>query len=75
MAASLQNYLSDEANRGRCLRPDGNVEFIAIDSQFAEYRYRLEAPDSLIADKIFDARVGDDLAKPSIDQSGHRVCG
>ena len=56
MAASLQNYLSDEADRGRCLKRGGNVEFIAIDSQFAEYRYRLEAPDSLTADKIFDAR-------------------
>ena len=49
MAASLQNYLSDEADRGRCLKRGGNVEFIAIDSQFAEYRYRLEAPDSLTA--------------------------
>jgi RNA polymerase sigma factor (sigma-70 family) len=56
LAASLQNYVSDEADRARCIKRGGNVEFIAIDSEFAECRYRLEAPDSLTADKIFDAR-------------------
>jgi RNA polymerase sigma factor (sigma-70 family) len=56
LAASLQNYLSDEADRMRRLKRGGNIEFIAIDSQFAECRYRLEASDSLTADKIFDAR-------------------
>ena len=56
LAASLQNYLSDEADRVRCAKRGGNVEFIAIDSESAEWHYRLEASDSLTADKIFDAR-------------------
>jgi RNA polymerase sigma factor (sigma-70 family) len=56
LAASLQNYLSDEADRRRCLKRGGNVEFIAIDSEFAEHRYRLEAKDTLSAGKVFDAR-------------------
>ena len=56
LAASLQNYLSDESDRVRCAKRGGNVEFIAIDSESAEWHYRLEASDSLTADKIFDAR-------------------
>jgi RNA polymerase sigma-70 factor (ECF subfamily) len=56
LAVSLQNYLVDEADRARCIKRGGNIEFVALDSEFAERRYRLEAPDSLTADKIFDAR-------------------
>lgn len=56
LAASLRNYLSDEADRARCIKRGGNVEFVALDSEVAESRYRLDAPDFLTADKIFDAR-------------------
>jgi RNA polymerase sigma factor (sigma-70 family) len=56
LAASLQNYLSDEADRVRCIKRGGNVKFVALDSEFAECRYRLDAADFLTADKMFDAR-------------------
>jgi len=56
LAASLQNYLLDEADHARRLKRGGNIEFVPLDTKFAEYRYRVEELDFLTADKIFDAR-------------------
>jgi RNA polymerase sigma factor (sigma-70 family) len=56
LAASLENYLLDEADHARRLKRGGNVEFVSLDTNFAEYRYRLGELDFLTADKIFDAR-------------------
>ena len=56
MLASLQNYLSDELGRARCLKRGGNQEFIHLDAEDAEERYRLEPVEFLTAEKIFDAR-------------------
>jgi RNA polymerase sigma factor (sigma-70 family) len=54
--ASLQNYLSDELDRARCLKRGGNEEFVYLDAEDAEERYRLEPVEFLTAEKIFDAR-------------------
>jgi serine/threonine protein kinase/DNA-directed RNA polymerase specialized sigma24 family protein/predicted ATPase len=54
--ASLQNYLSDELDRARCLKRGGNEEFVHLDAEDAEERYRLEPVEFLTAEKIFDAR-------------------
>ncbi|HEY5704134.1 MAG TPA: sigma-70 family RNA polymerase sigma factor [Terrimicrobiaceae bacterium] len=56
LAASLQNYLLDVADHARRLKRGGNVEFVPLDTELAEYRYQLGTPDLLTADKIFDAR-------------------
>ena len=56
LVASLQNYLSDEADRARCLKRGGNIEFVPLDVMSAEDRYRLAPLDFLTADKVFDAR-------------------
>ncbi len=56
LAASVQNYLLDEADHARCLKRGGNIEFIPLDTKFAEHHYQLEAPDLSTSDKIFDAR-------------------
>ena len=56
LVASLQNYLSDEADSARCLKRGGNIEFVPLDMKSAEDRYRLAPLDFLTADKIFDAR-------------------
>ena len=56
LVASLQNYLSDEADRARCLKRGGKIEFVPLDMGFAEDRYRLAPLDFLTADKVFDAR-------------------
>jgi RNA polymerase sigma factor (sigma-70 family) len=56
LLGSLQNYLSSEAERARCLKRGGGVEFISLDLQDAEDLYRLEPADHLTAEAIFDAR-------------------
>src|ERR1700757_3303055 len=56
LLASLQNYLSDEFARARCLKGGGNEEFLHLDAEDAEERYRLEPVEFLTAEKIFDAR-------------------
>src|SRR6266403_1206052 len=56
LLASQQNYLSDEPDRARCLKRGGNEEFVHLDAEDAEERYRLEPVEFLTAEKIFDAR-------------------
>jgi RNA polymerase sigma-70 factor (ECF subfamily) len=56
LVASLQNYLSDEADKARCLKRGGNIEFVPLDTKAAEDRYRLTPLDFLTADNVFDAR-------------------
>src|SRR5580693_9165626 len=56
LLASLQNYLSDEIARTGCLKRGGNEEFVHLDAEDAEERYRLEPVEFLTAEKIFDAR-------------------
>jgi RNA polymerase sigma factor (sigma-70 family) len=56
LLGSLQNYLSTEADRARCLKRGGRVEFVPLDVQDAEERYRLEPVDALTPEKIFAAR-------------------
>jgi RNA polymerase sigma factor (sigma-70 family) len=56
LLASIQNYLSKETDRARCLKRGGKTEFVLLDAKNAEDRYRLEPTDYLTAEKIFDAR-------------------
>src|ERR1700736_2564056 len=56
LLASLQSYLSDELDRARCLKRGGNEEFLHLDAEDAEERYRLEPVEFLTTEKIFDAR-------------------
>jgi RNA polymerase sigma factor (sigma-70 family) len=56
LLASFQNYLANELQRNRSLKRGGKNEFISLDWQDAESRYRLEPADYLTAEKIFDAR-------------------
>jgi RNA polymerase sigma factor (sigma-70 family) len=56
LLASFQNFILDEASRARCLKRGGNREFVFLDAEDAESRYRLEPADVLTAEKIYDAR-------------------
>jgi RNA polymerase sigma-70 factor (ECF subfamily) len=57
LLVSLQNFLSHEAQRARCLKRGGNVEFVYLDFEDAEDRYGQEEPaETLTPEKIFDAR-------------------
>ena len=54
--ASFQNQLSDAADHARRLKRGGDKEFVHLDAEDAEERYRLEPVEFLTAEKIFDAR-------------------
>jgi hypothetical protein len=56
LLASFQNHLSDAADRARRLKRGGDKNFVHLDAEDAEKRYRLEPVDFLTAEKIFDAR-------------------
>ena len=56
LLASLQNYLSAEAQRRRCLKRGGNCEFVYLDLEDAESAYVREPADSLTAEKLLDAQ-------------------
>jgi RNA polymerase sigma factor (sigma-70 family) len=56
LLASFQNYLATEFSRGRALKRGGAQEFVFIDAEDAESRYRLESFENLTPEKIFDAR-------------------
>src|SRR5271157_2166584 len=56
LLASFQNHLSDQVDRARRLKRGGDKEFVYLDAEDAEERYRLEPVEFLTAEKIFDAR-------------------
>ena len=68
LLASLQNFLSDEADRARRLKRGGKVEFVHLDLEGAEDRYRLEPVDALTPEKIFDARWAMALIGQALDR-------
>jgi hypothetical protein len=45
-----------ETDRARCLKRGGKVEFVPLDVQDAEDRYRFEPVDELTPEKVFAAR-------------------
>lgn len=56
LLASFQNHLSDQVDRARRLKRGGDKEFVWLDAEEAEQRYRLEPVEYLTAEKLFDAR-------------------
>jgi RNA polymerase sigma factor (sigma-70 family) len=56
LLASFQNHLSDQVDRARRLKRGGDKEFVDLDAEEAEERYRLEPVECLTAEKMFDAR-------------------
>ena len=56
LLACFQNYLSVETHRARRLKRGGQYQFVSLDLDTAENRYRDEPADYLTAEKIFEAR-------------------
>src|SRR5258708_6074006 len=68
LLASLRNYLSDELDRARCLKRGRDGEFVRLDAEDAEERYRLEPVEFLTAEKIFDARWAMTVLEEAMNQ-------
>jgi RNA polymerase sigma factor (sigma-70 family) len=66
LLASIRNYLSNEADRGRCLKRGGSIEFVPLDWQNAEELLKFEPADFLTAETIFDARWAMALLKETM---------
>jgi DNA-directed RNA polymerase specialized sigma24 family protein len=60
LLASFQNYLADAIDHASRLKRGGDREFVQLDAEEPEERYRREPVESLTAETIFDAPVGDD---------------
>ena len=56
LLASFQNHLSDAGDRARRHKRGGDQEFVQLDAQEAEERYRLEPIEFLTPEKMFDAQ-------------------
>jgi RNA polymerase sigma factor (sigma-70 family) len=56
LLTSIKNYLCNEADRARCLKRGGNIEFIPLDKENGEKLYGSEPTDFLTPETIFDAR-------------------
>lgn len=56
LLGSLQNYLSTQIERAQCVKRGGRMEFVHLDLQDAEDRYKLEPVDALTPEKVFAAR-------------------
>jgi RNA polymerase sigma factor (sigma-70 family) len=57
LLASLQNFISNEAQKARCLKRGGQVQFVYVDIKDAEERYGQEEPaEVLTPETVFDAR-------------------
>jgi hypothetical protein len=65
---STQNYPANEAERNRCLKRGGGLEFICLDLQDVEEWSELELIDNLTPEKVFAARRALMLLKHAIHQ-------
>jgi len=75
LLASMQNYLSKQADRVRCLKRGGNLEFVPLDTESAENLYRFEPADHITAETIFDARWATTLLDEAMVQLGNEYAG
>jgi RNA polymerase sigma factor (sigma-70 family) len=56
LLASFQNYLWNESKRARRSKRGGSYQFVSLDWESAESRYRLDPADHVTPEKIYDAR-------------------
>jgi RNA polymerase sigma factor (sigma-70 family) len=56
LLAALKHFLANEWDRARAAKRGGGKATISLDEVTAEERYKLEPPDELSADKIFERR-------------------
>jgi RNA polymerase sigma-70 factor (ECF subfamily) len=68
LLASFQNDLSDEFDRTRRFKRGGDKDFVSLDAEEAEERYRLEPVEILTAEKMFDARWTMTLLSEALDR-------
>ncbi len=53
---ALSQFLADQRERAAALKRGGGQVFLALDQESPEERYRLEVPDTLTPEKLFERR-------------------
>jgi RNA polymerase sigma factor (sigma-70 family) len=71
LLASIKNYISNEADRARCLKRGGTIEFVPLDLENAEELYKFEPADFLTPETIFDARWATALLNETMARLGN----
>ena len=61
-----------QADHAHRLKRGGNIEFVPLNTKFAEHRYPAGALDFLTADKIFDARWAITLLDEAMTRLGQQ---
>jgi RNA polymerase sigma-70 factor (ECF subfamily) len=56
LLATLKHFLSDERDKAKAQKRGGGQALISLDEQTAENRYRVEPPDVMSAEKLFERR-------------------
>ncbi|MBM4081881.1 MAG: sigma-70 family RNA polymerase sigma factor [Planctomycetes bacterium] len=56
LLASLKHFLANEWDKSRAQKRGGGHTLVALDTQTAENRYRLEPVDTMTADRIYERR-------------------
>ena len=56
LLGALDHFLAHAAERARAKKRAGACQWVFLDDEAAETRYQLAAPESMTADKLFDAR-------------------
>jgi RNA polymerase sigma factor (sigma-70 family) len=72
LLASLQYYLAKEEERKSSLKRGGKAEFVHLDAEIAEERYRMEPVEDISPEKIFDARWAMVLLGEAMNRLGQR---
>jgi RNA polymerase sigma factor (sigma-70 family) len=72
LRASFQNYLWNESKRARSFKRGGGYQFVSLDWESAESRYRLEPADQVTPEKIYDAKWAMTLLNHVVIQLGQQ---
>ena len=53
---ALRRFLANEWNRARARKRGGDRQFLSLDAETAERRYRIEPADPMTADRLYERR-------------------
>jgi RNA polymerase sigma-70 factor (ECF subfamily) len=72
LLATLQNYLSDAADRARSIKRGGKIEFVSLDKESTEDPFPPGPVDLLTPEKIYNARWANTLLDEAMNQLARR---
>ncbi len=65
---ALTQFLADQCERANTLKRGGGQVFVSLDEEAPEDRYRLEVPDELTPEKLFERRWAETVLERALDR-------